>query len=167
MSANNWSNRLQENQQQVKTFLPYNVSTVDWIYKKIPSSVKPVITPVDQTKTVVIPKDLLVVGSIINPSDANLKRNIEQIDTTNFENLNPVSFIFNDDDEKKTHFGLIAQELESIYPELVTNSEIGFKAVNYIELIPIMLAQMKNMSTEIDKLKEEIKGIKEQIIERK
>jgi hypothetical protein len=45
---------------------------------------------------------------------------------------------------------------------LVTNSEIGFKAVNYIELIPIMLAQMKNMLTEIDKLKEEIKEIKGQ-----
>jgi hypothetical protein len=161
MSANNWSNRLQENQQQVKTFLPYNVSTAEWIYKKLPTSVKPMITPVDQTKTVMIPKDLLVVGSIINPSDTNLKNNIEQIDTTGFEKLNPVSFNFKDDDQNKKHFGLIAQELECIYPDLVTNSEIGFKAVNYIELIPIMLAQMKNMLTEIDKLKEEIKEIKE------
>jgi hypothetical protein len=160
MSANNWSNRLQENQQQVKTFLPYNVSTVEWIYKKIATSVKPVITPYDQTKTVMIPKDLLVLGSIINPSDANLKDNIEQINITDFTKLNPVSFTFKDDDQNQKHFGLIAQELESIYPELVINSEIGFKAVNYIELMPIMLAQMKNMQTEIEKLKEEINEIK-------
>ena len=73
------------------------------------------------------------------------------------------SFVFRlneDDDQNKKHFGLIAQELETIYPELVVNSEIGFKAVNYTELIPIMLAQMKNMQTEIDKLKEEIKGLR-------
>ncbi len=161
MSANNWSSRMQENQQQVKTFFSYNVGTVEWIYKKIASSVKPVITPYDQTKTVMIPKDLLVLGSIINPSDINLKDNIEQIDTTEFKNLNPVSFSFKDDDQNKKHFGFIAQELEMIYPDLVINSEVGFKAVNYIELIPIMLAQMKNMQNEIDALKEEIKEIKE------
>ena len=159
-SANNWSSRMQDNQQQVKTFQPYNVGVVDWIYKKIPTSSTPVITPYDQTKTVMIPKDLLVIHSIINPSDVNLKDNIEKIDVTDFEKLNPVSFTFKDDDQNKKHFGLIAQELETIYPELVVNSEIGFKAVNYTELIPIMLAQMKNMQTEIDKLKEEIKGLR-------
>jgi hypothetical protein len=47
-----------------------------------------------------------------------------------------------------------------LYPELVSNNELGFKTVNYIEIIPILLSQMKNMQHEIDKLKEEIKKIK-------
>ena len=47
-----------------------------------------------------------------------------------------------------------------MYPELVTNTELGFKSVNYIEMIPILLSQMKNMQMEIDKLKEEINKMK-------
>jgi uncharacterized coiled-coil DUF342 family protein len=92
-----------------------------------------------------------------------LKDNIEQlnISTEDFNKLNPVSFTFKDDDQNKKHFGVIAQELENLYPELVTNNEIGFKTVNYIEMIPILLSQMKNMQQEIEKLKEEIKEIKE------
>ena len=109
-----------------------------------------------------IPKDLLVLGSINNPSDINLKNNIEQIksDTNILKDLNPVSFTFKDDDQNKKHFGFIAQELENLYPELVSNNELGFKTVNYIEMIPILLSQMKIMQHEIDKLKEEIKKIK-------
>jgi hypothetical protein len=109
-----------------------------------------------------IPKDLLVLGSINNPSDINLKNSVEQIksDTTILKKLNPVSFTFKDDEQNKKHFGFIAQELESLYPELVSNNELGFKTVNYIEIIPILLSQMKNMQEEIDKLKDEIKKIK-------
>ena len=74
--------------------------------------------------------------------------------------MNPVSFTYKDEDQNKKHYGFIAQELETVYPELVTNTEIGFKAVNYIEMIPILLSQMKNMQMEIDKLKEEITKMK-------
>jgi hypothetical protein len=104
----------------------------------------------------------LVLGSINNPSDINLKNNIEQIttDANILKNLNPVSFTFKDDDQNKKHFGFIAQELEILYPELVNDNEGGFKTVNYIEMIPILLSQMKNMQQEIDKLKDEIKKIK-------
>ena len=164
MSANNWSSRMQDNRQMVKTFLPsISNNTVNWIYRTITGSVAKVITPADVTRTVLIPLDLLVLGSINNPSDINLKDNIEQlnISTEDFNKLNPVSFTFKDDDQNKKHFGVIAQELENLYPELVTNNEIGFKTVNYIEMIPILLSQMKNMQQEIEKLKEEIKEIKE------
>jgi hypothetical protein len=156
----NYSGRQGDNVQGIKQFVTSSVGVVDWIYKSIVTSTKKVITPYDQTKTVMIPKDLLVLGSINNPSDINLKDNIEKISTEDFDKLNPVSFTFKDDDQNKKHYGFIAQELETIYPELVTNTGIGFKTVNYIEMIPILLSQMKNMQIEIDKLKDEIKEIK-------
>jgi hypothetical protein len=158
----NYSGRQGDNVQNIKQFVTSSVGVVDWIYKTLSGSIVKVITPYDQTKTVMIPKDLLVLGSINNPSDINLKNNIEQIktDTNILKNLNPVSFTFKDDDQNKKHFGFIAQELENLYPELVSNNELGFKTVNYIEIIPILLSQMKNMQHEIDKLKEEIKKIK-------
>lgn len=164
MSANNWSSRMQDNRQMVKTFLPSNSNNIaNWVYKKMIGSINTIITPQDVTKTVLIPLDLLVLGSINNPSDINLKDNIEQlnISTEDFNKLNPVSFTFKDDDQNKKHFGVIAQELETLYPELVNNNEIGFKTVNYIEMIPILLSQMKNMQEEIKKLKQEIKEVKE------
>ena len=112
-------------------------------------------------KSLYIPGDLFVDGNIVNPSDINLKKNIEQIDNNNFNKLNPVSFKYKNDIQQKKHFGLIAQELEAIYPELVSNNT-GFKSVNYIELIPIILFQMKCMQQEIDKLKEELNEIKKE-----
>ena len=158
----NYGGRQGDNIQNIKQFVTSSVGVVDWIYKTLSGSIVKVITPYDQTKTVMIPKDLLVLGSINNPSDINLKNNIEQIksDANILKNLNPVSFTFKDDDQNKKHYGFIAQELENLYPELVSNNELGFKTVNYIEIIPILLSQMKNMQHEIDKLKEEIKKIK-------
>jgi hypothetical protein len=158
----NYSGRQGDNIQSVKQFVTSSVGIVNWIYKTLSGSTVKVITPYDQTKTVMIPKDLLVLGSINNPSDINLKNSVEQIksDTTILKKLNPVSFTFKDDEQNKKHFGFIAQELESLYPELVSNNELGFKTVNYIEMIPILLSQMKNMQEEIDKLKDEIKKIK-------
>jgi hypothetical protein len=152
----NYGGRQPDNTQNIKQFTTTTSGIVDWVYKKLPNTNVQVITPSNQSKTVMIPKDLLVLGSINNPSDINLKNNIEQLDNNNnFNKLNPVSFKYKNDSQQKKHFGLIAQELETIYPELVSNNT-GFKSVNYIELIPIILSQMKCMQQEIDKLKEEL-----------
>ena len=156
----NYSGRQGDNIQNIKQFVTSTVGIVNWIYKTLTVSTAKVITPQDQTKTVMIPNDLLVLGSINNPSDIILKDNIEQINIDDFKKLNPVSFTFKDDEKNKKHYGFIAQELETVYPELVTNTELGFKSVNYIEMIPILLSQMKNMQMEIDKLKEDIHKMK-------
>jgi hypothetical protein len=156
----NYSGRQGDNIQNIKQFVTSTVGIVNWIYKTLTVSTAKVITPQDQTKTVMIPNDLLVLGSINNPSDIILKDNIEQINIDDFNKLNPVSFTFKDDEKNKKHYGFIAQELETVYPELVTNTELGFKSVNYIEMIPILLSQMKNMQMEIDKLKEDIHKMK-------
>ena len=156
----NYSGRQGDNTQNIKQFVTSVLGVVNWVYKTITGSTSQVITPQDQTKTVLIPKDLLVLGSINNPSDITLKDNIEPINLDDFNKLNPVSFTFKDDDKNKKHYGFIAQELETVYPELVTNTELGFKSVNYIEMIPILLSQMKNMQMEIDKLKEDIRKMK-------
>ena len=156
----NYSGRQGDNIQNIKQFVTSSAGIVNWIYKTIAGSTTQVITPYDQTKTVMIPKNLLVLGSINNPSDITLKDNIGEINIDDFNKLNPVSFTFKDDEQHKKHYGFIAQELEKVYPELVTDNEIGFKSVNYIELIPILLSQMKNMQMEIDNLKEDILKMK-------
>ena len=154
----NYGGRQGDNVQNIKQFVSSGYGAVTWVYKQFSNTT--VITPGDQTKTVLIPKDLIVLGSINNPSDNILKENIETIDSTDLLKLNPVKFQFKNDNKHKNHFGLIAQELETVYPELVSNNSIGFKTVNYIELIPILISQIKTMQKDIDTLKSELNEIK-------
>ena len=157
-STPNYGGRQGDNVQNIKQFVSSGYGAVTWVYKNFSNTT--VITPADQTKTVLIPKDLIVLGSINNPSDNILKENIETIDSTDLLKLNPVKFQFKNDNKHKNHFGLIAQELETVYPELVSNNSIGFKTVNYIELIPILISQIKTMQKDIDTLKDELNEIK-------
>jgi hypothetical protein len=45
-------------------------------------------------------------------------------------------------------------------PDELSGSNLGFKTVNYMELIPLLLLKMKNMQKEIDDLREQIGTIK-------
>jgi fibronectin-binding autotransporter adhesin len=49
--------------------------------------------------------------------------------------------------------GLIAQELEQIYPELVSTGADGYKAVNYAQLTPVLIEAIKELKAENDALK--------------
>lgn len=151
----NYGGSQPDNSQNVKQFISSGESVV-WRYKKIITGLN-VITPVDKKRPVLIDNDLYVNGSIYNPSDINLKKNINVISDSkknNVINLEPVEFEFKTDNKK--HYGFIAQDMEMIYPELVNNNEVGYKTVNYIELIPILLSKMKDMQKEIDNLKEHL-----------
>jgi hypothetical protein len=53
---------------------------------------------------------------------------------------------------QKKHFGLIAQDLQQIYPELVYEEDNGYLAVNYTELIPLLIQSIKELKQEVDKL---------------
>jgi hypothetical protein len=108
----------------------------------------------------------VVIGSISMPSDKNLKNNIIDITnekTTSLLDLTPTQFTFKSDTKHKLHYGFIAQDLEKIYPELVQDSEKGYRKVNYIELIPLIISKMKNMQNEIDDLKKQILPVKNNI----
>jgi hypothetical protein len=49
--------------------------------------------------------------------------------------------------------GVLAQEVEAIYPELVSTDAQGYKAVNYAQLTPVLLEAIKELKAENDALK--------------
>jgi len=51
--------------------------------------------------------------------------------------------------DKGTHLGLIAQELQTVLPELVHESDSGYLSVNYIGLIPVLLEAIKTQQAGI------------------
>jgi hypothetical protein len=97
--------------------------------------------------------DLSVSGTISTSSDSQLKENIKIIQDNEFKKTRPVEFTFKNDKQHKKHYGLIAQEIIEIYPELVSQNWRGYYTVNYIELIPILMNQIKDLQSELDCLK--------------
>ncbi len=75
--------------------------------------------------------------------------------------LQPVSFTWRADEYPDRHFGrtrsfgLIAQDVEAVLPELVTTDEKGYKAVKYNQLPFYMLQAIKDLKAETDRLKSE------------
>jgi hypothetical protein len=155
VSVNNYGGRQPSNTQNVKQFYTSSESQL-WTYKKVSQNGNGTsnlrIVPITYTD-VLIQKDLIVEGSILNPSDITLKKNMNELTNSEILNLNPIEFNFKSDELEKKHYGFIAQDMEKIFPELVSNNTMGYKTVNYIELIPIMLSKMKEMQNEIDSIK--------------
>ena len=54
---------------------------------------------------------------------------------------------------KNKHYGLIAQELQKIYPDLVVESQDGYLAVNYLEIIPLLIRSVQELKAELDESK--------------
>lgn len=90
-------------------------------------------------------------------SDVNLKNNIKDLSINKKEHLdklrNLIPKSYNFKNQETTSFGLIAQEVEKIYPELVATQKDGTKCINYTELIPLLLLQTNNMERKIEELK--------------
>lgn len=51
------------------------------------------------------------------------------------------------------HYGVSAQELKELFPDLVHEGEDGYLSVNYVEMVPLLLRSMQEMKAELDVLK--------------
>jgi len=105
--------------------------------------------------------DLDVNGTFIN-SDKRFKKQIKRIDSplTRLHRVNGVSYAFKNQEfaarnfTKRRTLGLIAQEVEKVFPMLVKEDEEGYKAVNYDGLIPVLIEATKEQQQLIDLQKE-------------
>lgn len=85
-------------------------------------------------------------------SDKNLKINIEELTNSldKVTQLNGVKFDWKETGD--SGIGLIAQDVEPIVPEIVSEVH-NIKTVNYISLIPILIEAIKELKQEIEELK--------------
>lgn len=51
---------------------------------------------------------------------------------------------------KNKHYGLIAQELQEIYPNLVLESQDGYLAINYTEIIPLLIRSIQELNAKVE-----------------
>jgi hypothetical protein len=65
-------------------------------------------------------------------------------DTAKLQALRPVMFHLKTDPHGEIHYGLIAEEVAKVYPELVVRDETGrIDGVHYDELAPMLLNEMQ------------------------
>ena len=111
----------------------------------------------DYNDFILLNSDIIITGSLYNTSDERLKQNIKEITQDKMDDLftlNPIIFNYKNDKINKIHYGVLAQDVEKVFPELVEDNMSGYKTVNYQELLPLMLAKIKNMQHQIDELKQ-------------
>lgn len=53
----------------------------------------------------------------------------------------------------RRHYGVSAQELQEIYPDLVLEGQDGYLVVNYVELVPILIRSIQELKQELDEMK--------------
>ena len=100
--------------------------------------------------------DALINGVFIS-SDKRYKQNIHHIPEalTSLEKLHGVSYEYKTAKFERRNFqkgktlGFIAQEVEKVFPELVVEDAEGYKAVNYIGLIPVLVEAIKEQNAKI------------------
>ena len=92
-----------------------------------------------------------------SPSDIRLKKDIQNLEYSlnDICKLNPIQFSYKN--EEKIRFGLVAQELKEIIPEIVEEDKDGYLSIRYQELIPVLIKAIQKLKEEIEKLKQKIK----------
>ena len=101
-----------------------------------------------------------------NTSDIKLKENIKNLTNPldKIKQINGVEFDWTDDYIKekggedgyfirKHDVGVIAQEIEKVLPEVVAERKDGTKAVKYEKIVPLLIEAIKELSDEVERLK--------------
>jgi len=85
-------------------------------------------------------------------SDIRMKDNVVNIDKATSDNLlklNPMAYTYKDDESKRQRFGFIAQDVEKVYPDMVRDGANGMKSLNYDDIIPLTVANIKDIRKNI------------------
>jgi hypothetical protein len=97
------------------------------------------------------------------PSDRHLKLGVQPIEDAirQIHQLRPVSYKYRQDIPQlhlptANQLGFIAQEVEQIFPESVSSDDTGFKRIDYISLIPVLVAALQEQQQQIEDLRSEL-----------
>ena len=92
-------------------------------------------------------------GTLTQASDARLKTNIHPIKNAldNLSRLNGYTYNWIDkQQDNDTQMGVLAQEVQKVYPDLVKTNASGNLSVNYSGLIPVLIEAIKDLQKQID-----------------
>ena len=106
-------------------------------------------------------------------SDDLLKNNIQTLDKAldNITKLRGVSFEWNEEAESvgatsgEKQIGVLASEVEQVFPELVSSPENGYKSVDYTKLTAVLIEAVKELKSENKELRNNVDTLRGEIAE--
>lgn len=109
--------------------------------------------------------NILASGTITQNSDARLKKDITPLSNTlqSIQQINGYTYHWKDTSKPEEQIGLLAQELQKVYPQLVKENDKGILAVNYSGMVPVLLTAIKEQQQQIDELKKLLVQLSEKI----
>ncbi len=99
----------------------------------------------------------------VQMSDRRLKKDIAELDgaLNNTLQMRGVSYKWKDENKsQRNQIGVIAQEVEEIYPEFVHTDDAGMKAVNYSQMVAVLIESIKELNAKITALENENTSLK-------
>jgi hypothetical protein len=127
--------------------------------------------------TVLFDGTTTIAGDLSINSDARLKANIVSLGATlsKLLQIDGKSYTMKKDESEKNKIGLLAQDIEKVFPELVSESN-GIKSVNYQGLVPVLINALKEQDVLIKEQQrilseqqsevDELKSMMQKIIEK-
>lgn len=110
--------------------------------------------------------DLIVSGTFTNPSDRRLKVNIEPLtrSLSKISAIKGVSYYWKDPQKyaEGRQLGVIAQEVEKVFPEAVVTNKQGMKSVSYISLLSPMIEAIKEVFASNQEQNQKILALEEE-----
>lgn len=67
----------------------------------------------------------------------------------------PAKYFSDDTDFERLHYGFVAQEVYELLPDLVHEDDAGYLSMNYVELIPLLVKAVQELSAEVSELRGE------------
>ncbi len=105
---------------------------------------------------------------LIQTSDRRLKHNISDLSNSLEKTMKLRGVSYQWKDQTKTQdnqIGLIAQEVEEVFPEFVHTNEEGMKAVNYAQLNAVLIEAIKELNSKVESLENENTKLKSSLEE--
>jgi hypothetical protein len=105
-------------------------------------------------------------GGVQLTSDRRLKENITPLKNSLANTLKLRGVSYNWIDKAKSQnaqIGVIAQEVEEVYPEFVHTDDKGMKSVNYSQMVAVLIEAIKELNTQIETLKTENASLKTEL----
>ena len=99
-----------------------------------------------------VSNDLTVGGDIVVSSDARLKANIVSLGSTLAKLLLIDGKSYTMKKNGKQKIGVLAQDIQKVFPELVTTDDKDMLAVNYQGLVPVLINALKEQDDKISRL---------------
>ena len=109
-----------------------------------------------------IGEDVLADGDVVayNSSDERLKDNLQIIEGSldKIDKINGYEFDWNEHSpgwaqERGHDVGVIAQEVQKVVPEIVSERKNGYLGVDYKRIIPLLIESIKELRQEVENLK--------------